>query len=115
MAESYIVAALDEETKHATQFEAARREWETGGRQGSFHDHLEKVYASVERSMSDEERASTREGYGNDKLSGWKLGAEYVRQILQHGTGGKITEATIRSKGIIERILAVLKETLAKI
>lgn len=107
-AREYVTKGLSEELIHAAQFEAARLTWNG---KGKFDDHFQSEYEAVESSMTDEERAAVWEAYGSG-IQGGKLGAEFVRQLIQTDREGAPTEATIRAKGIIERILAVLKKLL---
>jgi len=123
-AREWIESAIGEEVDHFAQFEAVRRDWEKRNRKDqhdkpqSFGEALEAEYSAVEQAMTDEQRQAAKDAYEGDsgvELQGSELGAEFVRQMLQHGAGQKITEAAIRAKPIIERILGVLKDLLSKL
>jgi hypothetical protein len=116
-ASAYIQSAIEEEIIHLGQYEAVKKQWMEANRKGPdgkeefFYKALHREYDAVRATMNTEEIAAAREAYG-ESIDGWKLGAEFVRQLIQTGKVGKPTEATIRAKPIIERLLAVLKNLL---
>lgn len=120
-ARDYVESAISEEIVHFGQFEAVRRDWQKQGRRGAdrrpqaFEQAFAEQYRGVSDAMTPEEISASRDAYGDQELNGPALGAEFVRQMIQAGRAGQITEATIRAKPVIDRILKVLKDILDRL
>lgn len=108
-AQETINTAVDEEITHLATFEAVRRDWEAAGKQKPFGEFFNDAMKDIYNAMDDEERKTVQDAYQTRDLSPVAMGAEFIRQLLQQKRIGKVTEATIRARSLIEKLLAVLK------